>query len=65
MIDGHWGYMVARHDGIGNAALTGLIEAGRLVREAAAGLARTLTLELGGNSRFLVFEDANLREFGT
>lgn len=61
MIDGRWGELVARHDDIDKTAFTGSVEVGRVVREATAGL----TLELGGKSPFLVFEDANLREFGT
>ena len=58
--DGRTGEMIARHDGIDKIAFTGSTEVGRLVREATAGAAKTLTLELGGKSPFIVFEDADL-----
>ena len=58
--DGRTGELVARHDGIDKIAFTGSTEVGRLVREATAGSAKALTLELGGKSPFVVFEDADL-----
>ena len=58
--DGRTGELVARHDGIDKIAFTGSTEVGRLVREATAGAAKKLTLELGGKSPFVVFEDADL-----
>jgi aldehyde dehydrogenase (NAD+) len=58
--DGRAGELVARHDGIDKIAFTGSTEVGRLVREATAGAGKTLTLELGGKSPFIVFEDADL-----
>ena len=58
--DGRTGELIVRHDGIDKIAFTGSTEVGRLVREATAGTAKTLTLELGGKSPFVVFEDADL-----
>lgn len=58
--DGRAGELIARHDGIDKIAFTGSTEVGRLVREATAGASKTLTLELGGKSPFIVFEDADL-----
>ena len=58
--DGRTGELIARHDGIDKIAFTGSTEVGRLVREATAGAAKALTLELGGKSPFIVFEDADL-----
>ena len=58
--DGRTGELVARHDGIDKVAFTGSTEVGRLVRQATAGAGKTLTLELGGKSPFIVFEDADL-----
>jgi aldehyde dehydrogenase (NAD+) len=58
--DGRTGELVTRHDGIDKIAFTGSTEVGRLVREATAGTAKKLTLELGGKSPFVVFDDADL-----
>lgn len=41
-------------------AFTGSTEVGRLIRQATAGTAKALTLELGGKSPFIVFADADL-----
>jgi aldehyde dehydrogenase (NAD+) len=57
--DGRTGELVARHDGIDKIAFTGSTEVGRLVREATAGSGKALTLELGGKSPFIVFDDAD------
>jgi aldehyde dehydrogenase (NAD+) len=54
--DGRAGELIARHDGIDKIAFTGSTEVGRLVREATAGASKTLTLELGGKSPFIVFK---------
>ncbi len=57
--DGRTGELVARHDGIDKIAFTGSTEVGRLVRAATAGSGKALTLELGGKSPFIVFDDAD------
>ena len=41
-------------------AFTGSTEVGRAIRRASAGSGKALTLELGGKSPFLVFDDADL-----
>ena len=41
-------------------AFTGSTEVGRLIRARTAGTGKRLTLELGGKSPFIVFEDADL-----
>ncbi|MHA1109030.1 MAG: aldehyde dehydrogenase family protein, partial [Alphaproteobacteria bacterium] len=58
--DGRTGELVTSADGIDKIAFTGSTEVGRLVRQATAGTAKKLTLELGGKSPFIVFEDADL-----
>jgi aldehyde dehydrogenase (NAD+) len=41
-------------------AFTGSTEVGRIIREATAGSGKKLSLELGGKSPFIVFDDADL-----
>src|SRR5205823_4193308 len=41
-------------------AFTGSTEVGRIIRQATAGSGKKLSLELGGKSPFLVFDDADL-----
>jgi aldehyde dehydrogenase (NAD+) len=58
--DGQVGAMIVRHDGIDKIAFTGSTEIGKLIRAETAGTAKGLTLELGGKSPFIVFDDADL-----
>ncbi len=58
--DGSTGAALARHADVDKIAFTGSTEVGRLIREATAGSGKKLTLELGGKSPFVVFEDADL-----
>lgn len=58
--DGHTGELLVQHEGIDKVAFTGSTEVGRRIREATAGSGKKLTLELGGKSPFIVFEDADL-----
>jgi aldehyde dehydrogenase (NAD+) len=58
--DGRTGELMVRHPGIDKIAFTGSTEVGRLIREATAGTGKRLSLELGGKSPFLVFDDADL-----
>lgn len=58
--DGRTGAALVAHDGIDKLAFTGSTEIGRLIRKNSAGSGKTLTLELGGKSPFIVFEDADL-----
>jgi aldehyde dehydrogenase (NAD+) len=58
--DGATGETIVRHPGIDKIAFTGSTEVGRKIREATAGSGKSLTLELGGKSPFIVFDDADL-----
>jgi aldehyde dehydrogenase (NAD+) len=58
--DGRVGEAIVKHEGIDKLAFTGSTEVGRLIRQATAGSGKKLSLELGGNSPFIVFEDADL-----
>ncbi len=58
--DGATGAALVNHEGIDKLAFTGSTEIGRLIRKNSAGSGKALTLELGGKSPFIVFEDADL-----
>ena len=58
--DGATGELIVQHPGIDKIAFTGSTEVGRKIREATAGSGKSLTLELGGKSPFIVFDDADL-----
>jgi aldehyde dehydrogenase (NAD+) len=58
--DGRTGELIVRHPGVDKIAFTGSTEVGRILREATAGTGKKLSLELGGKSPFLVFDDADL-----
>ena len=54
------GQALAAHKGIGKLAFTGSTEVGRILRRVTAGTGKKLTLELGGKSPFIVFEDTDM-----
>ena len=58
--DGRVGEAIVTHPGIDKLAFTGSTEVGRLIRQASAGSGKKLSLELGGKSPFIVFDDADL-----
>ncbi len=58
--DGATGDLIVRHPDIDKIAFTGSTEVGRLIRQATAGSGKKLSLELGGKSPFIVFDDADL-----
>jgi len=58
--DGAVGEMIVRHPGIDKVAFTGSTEVGRAIRKATGGKGKALTLELGGKSPCIVFDDADL-----
>ncbi len=58
--DGAIGAELAAHKGIDKVAFTGSTAVGRSIRESTAGQGKKLTLELGGKSAFIVFDDADL-----
>jgi aldehyde dehydrogenase (NAD+) len=58
--DGRTGAALVEHPGIAKVAFTGSTDVGRIIRKTLAGSGKSLTLELGGKSPFLVYEDADL-----
>lgn len=58
--DGRVGEALVGHNDVDKLAFTGSTEVGRLIRRATAGSGKKLSLELGGKSPFIVFEDADL-----
>ncbi len=58
--DGRTGELLVVHPEVDKIAFTGSTEVGRRIRQLTAGTGKRLSLELGGNSPFLVFEDADL-----
>ncbi|MEM7443638.1 MAG: aldehyde dehydrogenase family protein [Pseudomonadota bacterium] len=57
---GATGESIVKHPDIDKIAFTGSTEVGRAIRVATAGSGKSLTLELGGKSPFIVFDDADL-----
>lgn len=57
--DGAVGEMLVRAE-VDKIAFTGSTEVGKAIRRATAGSGKALTLELGGKSPYIVFEDADL-----
>jgi len=58
--DGRTGELIVNHADIDKIAFTGSTEVGRIIRKATAGSGKRLSLELGGKSPFIVFDDADL-----
>ncbi len=58
--DGATGAALVDHPGVDKIAFTGSTAVGRRIREATAGTGKALTLELGGKSPYIVFDDADL-----
>ena len=58
--DGSTGKALVDHPGVDKIAFTGSTEVGRQIRRATAGSGKKLSLELGGKSPFIVFDDADL-----
>ncbi len=54
------GAAIVAHAGIDKIAFTGSSEVGKIIRRATAGTGKKISLELGGKSAFVVFEDADL-----
>ena len=57
--DGETGAAIVGHRGVDKIAFTGSTEVGRIIRRATAGSGKKLSLELGGKSPFIVFEDSD------
>ncbi len=58
--DGTTGAAIVAHDGFAKIAFTGSTEVGRIIRKATAGTGKKLSLELGGKSPFIVFDEADI-----
>ena len=58
--DGTTGAHLVNHGSVDKIAFTGSTDVGRLIRKATAGTGKKLSLELGGKSPFIVYEDADL-----
>ena len=58
--DGRTGELLVAHEDVDKLAFTGSTEVGKLIRERSAGSGKKLSLELGGKSPFVVFDDADL-----
>ena len=58
--DGRTGAAMVEHPDVDKIAFTGSTEVGRIIRKATAGTDKKLSLELGGKSPFIVFDDADL-----
>ena len=58
--DGSTGEALVKHPDIDKIAFTGSTEVGRAIRGATAASHKRLSLELGGKSPFIIFEDADL-----
>ena len=54
------GTMIVTHPDVDKIAFTGSTDVGRMLRRQTAGSGKKLSLELGGKSPFVVFEDADL-----
>jgi aldehyde dehydrogenase (NAD+) len=57
---GDTGAALVAHSGVDKIAFTGSTEVGRKIRQATAGTGKALTLELGGKSPYIVFDDADI-----
>ena len=58
--DGKVGEMIVGHADVNKIAFTGSTNVGKMIRRQTAGTGKKLTLELGGKSPFIVFDDADL-----
>jgi aldehyde dehydrogenase (NAD+) len=62
IVNGHGetGAAIVNHPGVDKIAFTGSTEVGRIIRKATAGSGKKLSMELGGKSPFIVYDDADL-----
>ena len=58
--DGSTGEALVKHPDVDKIAFTGSTEVGRAIRQATAQSHKRISLELGGKSPFIIFEDADL-----
>jgi aldehyde dehydrogenase (NAD+) len=62
LVNGHGetGAAIVDHPDVDKIAFTGSTEVGRIIRKATAGSGKKISLELGGKSPFIVYDDADL-----
>src|SRR5579884_2074404 len=58
--DGRTGEALVKHPDVDKIAFTGSTEVGRAIRKATSASHKKLSLELGGKSPFIIFDDADL-----
>jgi aldehyde dehydrogenase (NAD+) len=58
--DGRTGEALVKHPDVDKIAFTGSTEVGRAIRKATAASHKKISLELGGKSPFIIFDDADL-----
>lgn len=58
--EGKTGAAMVDHRDVDKVAFTGSTDVGRIIRRATAGSGKKISLELGGKSPFIVFDDADL-----
>ena len=58
--EGNTGKAIVDHPDVDKIAFTGSTEVGKIIRAATAGSGKGLSLELGGKSPYIVFDDADL-----
>jgi len=59
---GATGELLAAHPGVAKVSVTGSVPTGKRVMETAAGTLKRVTMELGGKSPLIVFDDADLEQ---
>ena len=59
---GATGAMLAAHPGVAKVSVTGSVPTGKKVMQTAAGTLKRVTLELGGKSPLVIFDDADLEQ---
>jgi len=60
--DGSTGALLSAHPGIDKIAFTGSTEVGKLIVQAASNNLKKVSLELGGKSPNIIFDDANIEQ---
>jgi aldehyde dehydrogenase (NAD+) len=58
--DGRTGAALVDHPDVDKIAFTGSTDVGKIIRKATAGSGKKLSMELGGKSPFIVYDDADL-----
>ena len=59
---GPTGALLAAHPGVAKVSVTGSIATGKAVMQTAAGTLKRVTMELGGKSPLVIFDDADLEQ---